>query len=370
MDLNESQREASELFEAQSLIYRHVFNHVTSMSLKCALELGIPDVIHNHGKPITIQELVSKLDLPIEKTIHLQRLMRLLILFKFFSVIGLVGQDGEDEKEGYVLTAASRLLLKNTGENSQNVPSLFSFAYFNLDPVVATPWQFLGKWFHGSESTVFETVNEISLWEFANKNPKFNEMFNDAMTSDSRMMNLAIDDYHEIFAGVKSIVDVGGGTGLYAKILLEVFPHMTCTVLDLPHVVADLTETKNLKYVGGDMFSSIPSADVILFKTVLHNWGDDDVLKILKRCRETLRCGSDDGISKGKVIIIDMVVDVKRDQKEITETKMIFDVLMMVFLTGKERTKVEWEKLFLEAGFSGYKITHNLGLRSLIEVFP
>ncbi|KAK1420422.1 hypothetical protein QVD17_22001 [Tagetes erecta] len=370
MDLNQSQREASELFEAQSHIYRHVFNYATSMSLKCALELGIPDAIHNHGKPITIQDLVLKLNLPNEKTIHLQRLMRLLIHSKFFSITRIDGQNGEGENEGYVLTAASKLLLKNTSENSQNIPNLFSFAYFNLDPVVMTPWQFLGKWFHESEATIFETVNQIPMWEFANKNPKFNGMFNDAMTSDSRMMSLAASDYHEIFAGVHSIVDVGGGTGLYAKILLEAFPHITCTVLDLPHVVADLTETKNLKYVGGDMFRSIPSADVILFKTVLHNWGDDAVLKILKQCRETIRCRGEGGLSKGKVIIIDMVVDVKHDQNEITETKMVFDVMMMFFLTGKERTKDEWEKLFLEAGFSEYKITNNLGLRSLIEVFP
>ncbi|KAK1423857.1 hypothetical protein QVD17_19166 [Tagetes erecta] len=370
MDLYQSQRERNELFEAQAHIYSYVFNCATSMSLKCALELGIPDIILNHGKPITIQELISQLNLPIEKTFHLQRLMRLLIHSKFFSITKLDGQEGENETEGYVLTAASKLLLKNTAEHSQNVPNLFSFAKFGLDPAVVTPWQFLGKWFNRSESTIFETVNGIPIWEFANKNPSFNELFNDAMTSDSRMMSLVANDYHEIFAGVESVVDVGGGTGLNAKILLEAFPHMACTVLDLPHVVAGMTDTKNLKYIGGDMFSFIPSADVILFKTVLHNWGDEDVLRVLKRCRKTIRCGGDKGSNKGKVVIIDMVVDVEHDQEEITKTKMIFDVMMMVFLTGKERTKAEWEKLFLEAGFSGYKITQNLGLRSLIEVFP
>ncbi|KAI7756859.1 hypothetical protein M8C21_025044 [Ambrosia artemisiifolia] len=368
MDLDQGCKgEASELFEAQAHIYRHIFNYATSMSLGCALELGIPDIVHNHGQPITIQELVSKLNLPIDKTLHLHRLMRLLTHSKFFSVTKLPNnQEDEDAKEGYVLTASSKLLLKNTSINSQNVPNLLPFANLVLDNVFVTPWQFLGKWFYGNESTVFETAHGIPMWEFANKNPSFNRLFNDAMAGDSQMMSLVVKDCQEIFEGVESLVDVGGGTGLNAKILLEAFPHMTCTVFDLPHVVANMIETRNLKYVGGDMFSSIPSADAIFFKNVLHNWSDDNVLKILKRCREAIRFEGD----KGKVIIIDMVVDEKHDQHEITETKMVFDVLMMVLVTGRERTEVEWEKLFLEAGFGQYKITPNFGLRSLIEVFP
>ncbi|XP_076918088.1 putative O-methyltransferase 3 [Bidens hawaiensis] len=361
MDINQSQVEANELFEAQAHIYRHVFNYATSMSLGCALELEIPDIIHNHGKPITIQELVSKLNLPIEKTLNLQRLMRLLIHSNFFSLTKIHDQ----EDEGYVLTTASKLLVKNTSENSQNLPNLLPFANLILDPVFITPWQFLGKWFHENESTAFETAHGIRLWEYANKNPGFNGLFNDAMASDSKMMSLVVKDCQEIFEGVESLVDVGGGTGLNAKILLEAFPNMTCTVFDLPHVVADKIDTRNLKYVGGDMFNSIPSADAIFFKNVLHNWSDDSVLKILKQCREAIRLEGD----KGKVVIIDMVVDEKHNRHEITETKMVFDVLMMVLVTGRERTEVEWERLFLEAGFSRYKITPNFGLRSLMEVF-
>ncbi|KAI3800841.1 hypothetical protein L1987_28938 [Smallanthus sonchifolius] len=292
--------------------------------------------------------------------------MRLLIHSNFFSVAKLDGQEDEDEKEGYVLTASSKLLLKNTNEN---IPNLLPFANLVLDPVFVTPWQFLGKWFYGKESTVFETAHGDPMWEFANKDPRFNGIFNDAMASDSQMMSLVVKDCQEIFEGVETLVDVGGGTGLNAKILLEAFPHMTCTVFDLPHVVADKIETRNLKYVGGDMFSSIPSADAIFFKNVLHNWSDDNVLKILKRCREAIRSVGDDS-KKGKVIIIDMVVDEKHERHEITETKMVFDMLMMVLVTGRERTEVEWEKLFLEAGFSRYKITPNFGLRSLMEVFP
>jgi hypothetical protein len=41
---------------------------------------------------------------------------------------------------------------------------------------------------------------------------------------------------------------------------------MNCTVLEIPQVIANLEGTENLKYVGGDMFQHIPSADAVLLK--------------------------------------------------------------------------------------------------------
>ncbi|THF96249.1 hypothetical protein TEA_010430 [Camellia sinensis var. sinensis] len=151
----------------------------------------------------------------------------------------------------------------------------------------------------------------------------------------------------------------GGGTGINARIISEAFPGIKCTVFDLPHVVENLPQEKNLNYVRGDMFRSFLSADAFFFKCVLHNWSDENCVKILKRCREAIP-SKEDG---GKVIIIDMVVDGDRDEHDIAETKLVFDILMMVLVTGRERSEKEWEKIFLEAGFSHYKITPIFGLR-------
>nr|GMD11514.1 trans-resveratrol di-O-methyltransferase-like [Ipomoea batatas] len=75
--------------------------------------------------------------------------------------------------------------------------------------------------------------------------------------------------------------------------------------------------------------------------------------------------------NKGKVIIIDMVLGAEEDnERDITEMKLIFDVLMMVLVTGRERTEKEYERLFIESGFTSHKITPIFGLTSLIEVFP
>lgn len=55
----------------------------------------------------------------------------------------------------------------------------------------------------------------------------------------------------EVFEGIESLVDVGGGTGTMAKAIAKSFPGMKCTMLDLPRVVAGLQATENLDFVGG-----------------------------------------------------------------------------------------------------------------------
>jgi hypothetical protein len=69
-------------------------------------------------------------------------------------------------------------------------------------------------------------------------------------------------------------------------------------------------------------------------------------------------------------MIIDMMMENQKGEDDSIETQIFFDMLMMILVTGQERNEKEWAKLFSDAGFSNYKITPILGLRSIIEVFP
>lgn len=248
---------ANELYQAQSHIFKHIFNYLSSMSLKCAVQLGIPDIIHNHNQPITLQELVSELHIPLAKTSCVHRLMRMMVHSGFFAKVRI---HENQQEEGYVLTPSSRLLLKD------KAISLSPYVMAILDPAMVTPGHLLGDWFRGNKTSPFETAHGMGFWEYGNQNPELIYLFNEAMASDSRLMSSVIEECKPIFEGLGSLVDVGGGTGIAAKIISEAFPHMKCTVLDLPHVVADLPEYNNVTYVGGDMFHSIPSADAIFIK--------------------------------------------------------------------------------------------------------
>ncbi|KAK3431291.1 hypothetical protein EUGRSUZ_E02635 [Eucalyptus grandis] len=100
---------------------------------------------------------------------------------------------------------------------------------------------------------------------------------------------------------------------------------------------------------------------------MLHAWSDEDCVKVLRKCKEAI---GDKNNDRGKVIIIDIVIDETEEDAQENATKLFFDMLMITVVTGRERTEKEWGKLFLEAGFRKHKITPLFGLRSLIEVFP
>uniref|UniRef100_A0A2N9IC69 O-methyltransferase C-terminal domain-containing protein n=1 Tax=Fagus sylvatica TaxID=28930 RepID=A0A2N9IC69_FAGSY len=194
--------------------------------------------------------------------------MRLLVHSNFFSKT-IVHENPEEEKEVYTLTPYSRFLIKD------KVTSFSPSVQAMLDPVVVSSWQFLGDWFQGSEVTPFEKAHGMGFWDYCNQSPEYNNIFNEAMASDSKLMSLVVKDYKPIFEGLDSLVDVGGGTGTVARIISEAFPHMICTVFDLPHVIANLPDTTNLKY------------------WILHDWSDEECVSILKRCKEAIT-------SKGK----------------------------------------------------------------------
>nr|CAD1844846.1 unnamed protein product [Ananas comosus var. bracteatus] len=161
-------------------------------------------------------------------------------------------------------------------------------------------------------------------------------------------------------AGVRSLVDVGGGTGTAARAIAAAFPHLRCVVFDLPHVVDSMQKRPGLEYVGGDMFASVPHADAVLLKSVLHDWSDEECLRILKRCKEALPGKG------GKLIIVDIVVDDEREH-EFARARMATDMLMMVYTGGRERTKKEWNQLVLGAGFASCKIKPIMAMEQMIE---
>uniref|UniRef100_A0A0D3GWR5 O-methyltransferase C-terminal domain-containing protein n=1 Tax=Oryza barthii TaxID=65489 RepID=A0A0D3GWR5_9ORYZ len=152
-----------------------------------------------------------------------------------------------------------------------------------------------------------------------------------SMAADSKFLaEIAIRRHAEAFMNVSSLVDVGGGDGSMARAIVKAFPHIKCLVLDLPHVVRGIPADGFVEYVAGDMMDFVPPANVVLLKLVLHDWSDEDCVRILSRCREAI--SNREG---GKVIIIDTVIGSQSQQ--IYEAQLFLDLCMMTVTTGKER---------------------------------
>ncbi|PHU14640.1 hypothetical protein BC332_15845 [Capsicum chinense] len=87
------------------------------------------------------------------------------------------------------------------------------------------------------------------------------------MESDALLVeSIMIEHWKRVFEGLKSLVDVGGGNGVMTKAIANAFLQINCTIFELPHVIEGVEGCKNLAYVGGDMFKSIPYANAILLK--------------------------------------------------------------------------------------------------------
>nr|BBE32341.1 O-methyltransferase [Acorus calamus] len=338
----------AELSKEELEIHGRSWNYLCSyfgpMSLKCATELGIPAIIvGSHGKPITLSDLVSKLPIHPTKSDHLRRLMHMLVNSGFLTL-----QRDNNGEDAYLPTTFLRYFVSN------NVKG-----FLPLDPLMLTPLNHLSEWFQGDERRHFHTVHGESLWDVMARHPGLQSKFNEDMERDTRvMMGLIIAECRGVFEGVNTLVDVGGATGTSARMISDAFPNIRCTVLDQPHVVASAPDHARVKYVGGDMFEHIPPADVIFLKWILHDWNDEECVKILKQCKEAIPSREDGG----KVILVEMV-------DKGAEIQALWDVMMMM-LGGKERSEFEWHKLFIDAGFTDYKITPILGTRSIIEVYP
>ena len=127
-----------------------------------------------------------------------------------------------------------------------------------------------------------------------------------------------------------------------------------------------LFELEKEYYIYINTYLSIFPLLTLFLQWVLHDWNEENCIKILKRCKDSI---SSKG-NRGKIIIIDAVINEKLDDQDKTQTKLCMDIAMMIAFNGKERTEEEWKQLFIGAGFQHYKIYHTFGFRSLIEVYP
>ncbi|KAH7692270.1 O-methyltransferase COMT-type protein [Dioscorea alata] len=203
--------------------------------------------------------------------------------------------------------------------------------------------------------TPFAVLHGHEIFELADEKPEFTKLYNEGMASDAGLvMDVVIRSCRDVFEEVESLVDVGVGNGTTVMALKKAFPEMKCTVFDLSHMIQGKMEIDGVRFVTGDFFQSVPPTSAALLKSILHCWSDEDCVKILKHCKVAIP-NKDNG---GKIIIIDM------------RQQLFSDLLMLIATKGKERNESEWRDIIFAAGFTNYKITPLIGLRSVIEVYP
>ncbi len=111
-----------------------------------------------------------------------------------------------------------------------------------------------------------------------------------------------------------TLLDVGGGTGIYAIACLRRHPSLRAIVFDRPEVLKVAAEfaasyevADRLELHPGDMFSDpLPAADAILLSNVLHDWDEPECQRLIRRCAAALPIG-------GRLLIHDVFLNDDQD---------------------------------------------------------
>ncbi|CAL4923046.1 unnamed protein product [Urochloa decumbens] len=371
---------SQELLQAHLLLWHQSLSFFKSAALGIAMDLRIADAVHRLGGAATLPQIVAEAGISPCRLRDLRRVMRVLTVSGIFIVqhpdevapLPPAAVTRHDDAAVYKLTAASCLLVGGHDSSPAAIhPSPSLSVQLFLGPCLDSPVsRGMHAWFRQEKeqpglAPFALAYSGKTIWDRAEHEATVFP-FNDGMASDTAfLMPIVLKECGEVFRGLTSLVDVAGGLGGAAAIAAAAFPDLKCTVLDLPQVVAKAPTGTNVQYVAGDMFESIPPANAVFLKWILHDWGDDECVKILKNCKQAIPPRE----AGGKIIIIDMVVGSGPSDIKHVETQVLYDLLIMN-INGVERDEEEWKKIFFEAGFKDYKIIPVLGVRSIIELYP
>jgi hypothetical protein len=162
---------------------------------------------------------------------------------------------------------------------------------------------------------------------------------------------------------VRSVVDVGGGTGALLAAILRARPMVQGTLVDLPSTVARSGATfqaadviDRLTTVAQSFFDPLPAgANLYLLKNVLADWPDREATAILNRCAEAAR-------PDGRVVVLGGVSPDGTDPSPA--------LLMMVLVGGKERSLAEFRSLARAAGLEVHAANRQASGRFVVECRP
>jgi hypothetical protein len=310
----------------------------TAQTMSAVTRLDVPDLLEQYG-PLTARQLVNDHGVAARPE-FLERALRACAGVGVFS-------EAADGRFGP--TPLSRALTRDSAGSVREFVELIGgrwWTLFGALPEALRNGEYQSRALFGREP-----------WEATDT--KRTEQFGRAMKSGVESVRGVLEHYD--FSRARTIVDVGGGFGHLAVAILQRYPHLRASVLDLPDVIAiaqchtadeDKEVLARLSFVAGDMFVDVPPGDVYVLKRIIHDWDDARCLRVLRNCRARVP-------GDGRVVCVDNVLPPMGDTG-CSSTKLL-DMLMMVSLPGKERTEAEWRTLYDAAG---------LQIRRIISLNP
>jgi DNA-binding transcriptional ArsR family regulator len=319
-----------------------IINAWAAQAITAAADLGIADALAKG--PLSADELATAVGADADT---LSRLLRALISRGIFRQ----RRDGR-----YELTPLADVL------RSDAEVSVAAMARFVGAPQHREHWSHLTGAIRTGRAVVTELRGK-PMFEYLADEPELAEIFNAAMTNSSGVAIASVTAAYD-FSPYGTIVDVGGGHGRLLAAILNATPDARGVLFDLPQVVAGapaLLEEHHVadrvRIVEGSFFDAVPDGgDAYVLKSVIHDWPDDDAVRILRNVRSATGAGKN-------VLLVENVIP--RHNREFAGKWS--DLEMLVVAGARERTSSEYGRLLSRAGFRMTRVVGTASPFSVVE---
>ncbi|HEY6875370.1 MAG TPA: methyltransferase [Candidatus Dormibacteraeota bacterium] len=305
--------------------YRLVQGFRAYQMVVAACELKLPDLLA--AGPKSVQELAAATatDEP-----SLRRLLRGL------AVWGVVEQQDGDCFAGTAIADSFRSDIPGMRNMTLNLAAEAYVAWGSLLYSVRT-----GR-------PAYEHVFGRSRWEDLAEDPEGAARFNAHMVEITTRVAAGFVRAYEL-DGIATVVDIGGGNGALLAAVLKANPAVKGVLFDLPAGLAGARQYLESAGVAdratlaeGSFFETVPTGDLHMLKSIVHDWDDERAAQILQACRRAMR-------PSGRLVLVERFLPERIEGSPSSLDAIMLDLHMMVVLGGRERTTDEFRELLAKA---------------------
>lgn len=311
-------------------------------ALRAAAVLGIAD--HLADGPKTSEELGKATGTDPLK------------LYRVLRVLASRGVFREDDSGRFALTPPAEFLRTDVPQPLRSAVLMLTDETFwrpngDLAEVVTS----------ADTNPVFRRIFGMSFFEHWAQEGVPAEDFHRGMSAMSEVENQLLVRSYDFPEGA-TVVDVAGGFGGLLRRVLQENPTVRGKLFDRPHVLerhrlGELGDDDRWELVSGDFFKSCPRGDIYMLKYIMHDWSDEDDIRILRNCRAAMAPG-------GRVLIMDPVIPRGNTPHPGKEMDLL---VMAIYDGGRERTEEELRRLLAAADLRLNRVIDTGSYISIVE---